>query len=70
MLIGQPAGRLTLVSAAKPVKATATVQSDGLLSDFIGNGRTMDIPAEPRDEFVIWPGGEFGIQRRMRSPRY
>lgn len=70
MLVGQPAGRLSLISAPKPVKATSTVQSDGLLSDFIGNGRTMDIPAEPRDEFVIWPGGEIGIQRRMRSPRY
>lgn len=70
MLVGQPAGRLSLVSAPKPVKATSAVQSDGLLSDFIGNGRTMDIPAEPRDEFVIWPGGEIGIQRRMRSPRY
>lgn len=70
MLVGQPAGRLSLVSAPKPVKATSAVQSDGLLSDFIGNGRTMDIPAEPRDEFVIWPGGEIGIQRRMRTPRY
>lgn len=70
MLVGQPAGRLSLLSSPKPVKATSAVQSDGLLAEFIGNGRTMDIPAEPRDEFVIWPGGEIGIQRRMRSPRY
>lgn len=70
MLVSQPAGRLSLITAPKPKKGTAPVQSDGLLADFIGNGRTMDIPAEPRDTFVIWPGGELGIQRRMRSPRY
>lgn len=70
MLVGQPAGRLSLVSAPKPVKATSPIQSDGLLAEFIGNNRTIDIPAEPRDSFVIWPGGDLAIQRRMRTPRY
>lgn len=66
---GQPNALLTLLSAPKPSKGNGVVQSDGILSGIIGNGRTASIPAEDRDSFVIWPGGEINLQQRRRGGR-
>lgn len=67
---GQPNGRLSLITAQKPKVAKDTVQSDGFLSKYIGNGRTSGIPAETNDAFVIWENGEMGIQQRRRGGRF
>lgn len=69
-IAGQPNGRLSLLTAPKQRKAKDTVQTDGLLSEFLGNKRTSGIPAETNDAFVIWKGGEMGIQQRRRGGRY
>lgn len=68
--IGQPNGRLTLLSAEKPKKGKGVIQSDGILSGIISNGRTEGIPAEDRDSFVIWPDGELNLQQRRRGGKY
>lgn len=66
-IIGKPNGTLSLLSAKDPKAAKDVVQTDGLLKQFIGNGRTTDIPAESRDAFVIWEDGTMGIQQRRRG---
>lgn len=68
--IGQPNGFVSLLSAKNPKIAKGALQSDGLLSNYIGNGRTSGMPAEGRDVFVIWPNGDFGIQQRRRGGKY
>ena len=65
--IGQPNGRLTLLSAETPKTAKDTIQSDGILAGYIGNGRTEGLPAEDRDSFVIWPDGKLNLQQRRRG---
>lgn len=68
--IGQPNGRLTLLSAQNPSKGKGIIQSDGILSGVIGNGRTEGLPAEDRDSFVIWPDGQLNLQQRRRGGKY
>lgn len=47
--------------------ARSTVTSDGLLQGTIGAVRSSQIPAGPGDDFVIWPGGKFNLQRRIKA---
>lgn len=65
-IVGSPAGRLSLVDATKPSKGSA-VQSQGILRNYIGNGRNQDVPADPDDQFVIWQGGDLVLQRHIRQ---
>ncbi len=68
--VGKPNGFISLLSAKTPKKGKATLQSDGILSGYIGNGRTSGLPAENRDVFVIWPDGSFTLQQRRRGGRF
>ena len=63
---GLPNGRLSLVTAAVK-KQGGPVEGTGIITKYIGNGRNQGIPADIRDDYVIWPGGEIGIQRRMKN---
>lgn len=60
-----PNGRLSLLSSPKP-RSGGTVNADGILSGYIGNGRDQAIPVDVMDEYVIWPGGNLQLQRRMK----
>lgn len=67
-IVGQPSGRLSLLSApAQP--AQGVVQADGLLSGLIGNGRNQDMPADIDNNYVIWPGGKIVLQQHVKSHR-
>lgn len=68
--IGQPNGLLSLLTAAAPSAGKQPVQSDGILKGLFGNGRTARIPAEDRDAFTIWEGGEIALQQRRRGGKY
>lgn len=62
---GLPNGTLSLLSSPNP-RTGGAVNADGLLSGYIGNGRDQGIAADIMDDYVIWPGGKLGIQRRMK----
>lgn len=68
-IFSSPNGFLTLLSAKHPKKG-GTVQADGILSGLTGGGRTVNLPAEHDDSFVIWQDGSFGIQSRRRNGRF
>ncbi len=65
-ITGSPAGRLSLAGAGKAGKGSA-VETQGILRNYIGNGRNQDVPADPDDQFVIWPGGDLVLQRHIRQ---
>jgi hypothetical protein len=65
-LPGRPGGLLSLLSAPVAKKGKGVVQSDGLLSGIIGNGRNHGIPAEDRHSYVIWPGARLMLQSRQK----
>jgi hypothetical protein len=65
-LDGLPSGRLSLVTSPNP-RTGGALNADGVLSGYIGNGRDQRIPAEMMDDYVIWPGGELRLQRRMKQ---
>lgn len=54
-------------AAVKPAKHDSVVHADGLLSGIIGNERTDGIPADPLNNYVIWPGGKFTLQSRTKQ---
>lgn len=56
-----------IVGMKSGTPARSTVTSDGLLQGTIGAVRTSQIPAGPGDDFVIWPGGKFNLQRRIKA---
>jgi hypothetical protein len=64
--VGAVQGFLSLKSAKTIKKAQGVVQSDGLLSGIIGNGRNQRIPADAKDSFVIWPDGSLKLQGRIK----
>ncbi len=66
-ITGASQGFLSLASARQKKKTKSTVNADGLLSGVIGAGRNQDIPADPMDSFVIWPGGDLRIQGRVKQ---
>ena len=58
-------------AAAKPGKKKSSrnvVQSDGVLSGYIGNESVDRIPTDPDNNYVIWPGGELHVQSRIKQP--
>lgn len=63
----QPAGVLSLITAAKPQPARGRYQADGVLSGMIGEGRTEGIPADSDNQYVIWPNGKIMLQRRIKD---
>ena len=65
--VGQPNSFLTLLTAPHPSAGKGVIQSDGILSGIIGNGRTARLPAEDKDSFAIWEGGELALQQRRRG---
>lgn len=67
---GASQGRLSLKSTASPKKAKGAIQSDGMLSGIIGNGRDQDIPVDPNDAYVIWPGGDLRLQSRHKDSNF
>lgn len=62
---GLPNGRLSLLSSPNP-KQGGTLNANGLLSGYIGNGRDQAMPVYIDEEYVIWPGGKLQLQRRMK----
>lgn len=64
--VGASQGFLSLKSAQKIKKSHSRVHADGLLSGIIGNERNQGIPADPLDNFVIWPEGKLMIQSRTK----
>jgi len=62
-IAGQPGGTLSLLSAKPAKPSTGTVHSDGILRGIVGAARTENIPAEPGDEFAIWPTGQLLLQK-------
>ena len=68
----QIGGTLSIVTAdpkVKKRKAKGVVQSDGLLSGYIGNGRNVGVPIDNDYNYVIWPEGKLGVQSRSRARR-
>lgn len=62
---GLPNGRLSLLTSPNP-QTGGTLNAQGMLSNYIGNGRDQGVPADIMDDYVIWPGGKMHIQRRMK----
>lgn len=68
----QIGGTLSIVTPdpkVKKKKAKGTLQSDGLLSGYIGNGRNVGVPIDNDYTYVIWPEGKLSVQSRSRSRR-
>jgi len=55
-------------NAAKPAR-DSVVHADGILSGIIGTTRTSRIPADPDNNYTIWPGGRLFVQGRMKNNR-
>lgn len=53
----------------KPAAQDNVVHADGMLSGIIGNERTSRIPADPDNNYTIWPGGRMVVQGRMKNNR-
>lgn len=67
IIAGTPPGFISLLTAA-PNKGSA-VQTQGILRNYIGNGRNQRVPADSDDQFVVWPGGDLVLQRRLRQQK-
>lgn len=65
---GTTQGRLSLKTAPE-IKRGGVVQTQGMLSRYIGNGRNQDVPFDPNDNYTIWPGGEIALQSRVKQGR-
>ena len=68
---GASHGFLAVVDMATPTKGkkpahSSVVHADGLLSGIIGNERNEQIPADPDNNYVIWPGGQLKVQSRTK----
>jgi len=73
-LPGVPSGRISLLDIKTGKKksgksADSSVQADGILSGVIGAARTVNIPSEGDDTFVIWEDGTFAKQQSRRNSR-
>ena len=66
-ITGASQGFLSLASVPVKQKAKGALQADGLLSGVIGAGRNQQIPVDPLDTYVIWPGGDLRLQGRVKS---
>ena len=64
---GATQGKLSLKSAKNVKKGKGIVQSDGMLSGVIGNGRNQDIPLDSNDNYTIWPGGDIRLQSHVKQ---
>ncbi len=65
-------GRVSLLDSKTGKKKKATggnVRADGILSGVIGAARTVNIPADHDDTFVIWEDGTFAKQQSRRNSR-
>ena len=64
---GKPNGVLSLLTSPHP-SAGGAVNSDGVLSGFIGNGRDQGIPVDDdKNDYAIWPGGRLSLQHRVKQ---
>lgn len=63
---GASQGFLSLVTAPVKKKTNSSVNADGLLSGIIGAARNQNIPADPMDNFTIWPEGKLMLQSRTK----
>ena len=64
---GQPNGTLSLLTSPNPREGGA-VNSDGILSNYIGNGRDQNIAVDDdMNDYAIWPGGQLSLQRRIKQ---
>ncbi|MES2984127.1 MAG: hypothetical protein V4735_02945 [Pseudomonadota bacterium] len=63
---GTTGGYLSLLSAQQPKKSKGSIHSDGLLSGIVGAARTENIPADPDNNYVIWPEGKLMLQNRVK----
>ncbi len=71
-LLGVPSGVISLLDVKTGKKAKGnggTINADGMLSGIIGAARTVNIPAEGDDTFVIWEDGSFSKQQSRRNSR-
>ncbi len=67
--IGAAHGFLALKDGpVKPKKPAhdSMVHADGMLSGIIGNEREAEIPADPDNNYAIWPGGKLRVQSRIK----
>ncbi len=64
---GEPNGTLSLLTSPHPSEG-GVVNSDGILSGYIGNGRDQNIAVDDdMNDYAIWPGGKLMLQRRIKQ---
>jgi hypothetical protein len=65
-ITGASQGFLSLISAPVKQKAKGVLEADGLLSGVIAASRNQEIPVDPNDIYVIWPGGDLRLQGKIK----